>query len=134
MSLVKTYRLFRATPQEDKRGIGSQLYLTKKCNIYYIRIYLLTSGELSLIDYVDYGEGVPQDVVTGKKVGVGVPHYILSEVESFSSALEVANYSNTLKEELLVMSKVLIKYNDTSGYYELVQGKDIDDIFEAAKV
>lgn len=131
----KEFRLFGANPQVDPRAVNKSLYLTEHFDSYTQRIYLLESGELALIDYVDYGDyQLPTQVVNGKLVGKGVSHYYLQELKSFDSLAEAIKHPTLLKSKLINMSQVLIRRNSYTGYYELIQGKDIEDIFEAAKV
>lgn len=131
----KEYRLFSAEHQSDDKAVNKWLYLTTEFNKYFRRIYLLDSGELALVDFVDYGDyPLPNDVANGKLVGKGVSHYSLWLMESFDSLTEAIKHPLLLKSKLVDMSQVLVRRNSYTGYYELVQGKDIDDIFEAAKV
>jgi hypothetical protein len=130
----KEYRLFGANPYVDPSAANRLLYLTKQFESYNQRIYLLESGALALVDYVDYGAyELPHDVLNGKLVGKGVGHYVLNELAFFDSLAEAVRHPVLLKSKLINMSQVLVRRNSYTGYYELVQGKDIDDIFEAAK-
>lgn len=130
----KEYRLFSAEQYFDDRVANSSLHLTEKFESYIQRIYLLNSGELALVDYVNYGDGpLPNDVANGKLVGKGVSHYSLWLMESFDSLTEAIEHPLLLKSKLINMSQVLVKRNSYTGYYELIQGADIEDIFEAAK-
>jgi hypothetical protein len=130
----KEYRLFSAEQTVDGGAMNKWLYLTRRFENYAQRVYLLNSGELALVDYVDYGDyTVPQEVLAGKTVGKGVSHYYLRELKSFDSFTEIFKHPILLKSKIINMSQVLVRRNSYTGYYELVQGKDIDDIFEAAK-
>lgn len=130
----KEYRLFGADSYVDLWAANSPLYLTEQFERYTQRIYLLESGTLALVDYADYKHyELPNDVLNGKLVGKGVGHYILNELASFDSLAEAVKHPVLLKSKLINMSQVLVRRNSYTGYYELVQGKDIDDIFEAAK-
>jgi hypothetical protein len=131
------YMLFSSETLFDDRADDKNLYLTKKFTTkYFQRIFLLTSGQLTLVDYVDYGEwDLPDDVANGKLVGKGFPHYILRrEIHGFDSIAEAIKHPLLLKSKLLTMSQVLIKRNSDTGYYELVQGEELEAIFSAAKV
>lgn len=131
----KEYRLFSVEHQVDDRAANRSLHLTEKFESYIQRVYLLNSGELALVDYVDYGDyPLPTSVANGKLVGKGVAHYYLRELLSFDSLTEAIKHPVLLKSKLINMSQVLVKRNSYTGYYELIQGADIDDIFEAAKV
>ena len=131
----KEYRLFGADSYVDPWATDRLLYLTKQFESYAQRIYLLESGELALVDFVDYKHyELPNDVLNGKLVGKGVAHYTLYELAPFDSLAEAVRHPVLLKSKLINMSQILVRRNSYTGYYELVQGKDIDDIFEAAKV
>jgi hypothetical protein len=131
----KDYRLFGANPYVDPSAANRLLYLTKQFESYNQRIYLLESGALALVDYVDYGYyELPYDVLNGKLVGKGVSHYVLNELATFDSLAEAVKHPVLLKSKLINMSQVLIKRSSDTGYYELIQREELEDIFLAAKV
>jgi hypothetical protein len=132
--LVATLELYN-----DRAAERVDIYISKGNNFkkYWLRLFLLPTGELVLIDYVNYHGArviVPSDVRDGVCFGVGVPHYATHryEIQGYNNVLDLASIKN-LKEDVLNMKKTIVKMDEVTGCYTLLKGKELADILSGAK-
>ena len=126
------YLVLTLKTHTDSMAKGRKIYISKGYNTYSKRIYLLSSGELVLADFVNYGGDLPLEVKQGKCFGEGIPHYCTVKTEEFRYLTPIKEEPN-IREDLINMKKAVVKMDDTSGCYSLLQGEELVDILLGAK-
>jgi hypothetical protein len=129
------YLVCTLEPHGDPLAKDMKIYVSKGTNVYYMRIYLLPTGELVYIDYVVYHNTpfLPKYVESGICYGEGYPHYEVEYVFTYETLEDLQQDIPDIKEELKAFSKAIIKMDDVTGCYMLVQGQELRDILSGEK-
>jgi hypothetical protein len=148
------YLVCTLQPHEDPLAEGKKIYVSnsvidppsffhntetslihKGTGACYMRIYLLPTGELVYIDYVIYSDTpfLPKYIKSGICYGEGYPHYVVEYVFHYETLEDLQQDIPDIKEELTSFSKAIIKMDDVTGCYVLVQGQELRDILSGEK-
>jgi hypothetical protein len=129
------YLVCTLQPHEDHLAEGKKIYVSKGTGVCYMRIYLLPTGELVYIDYVVYSNTpvLPGYVKSGICYGEGYPHYMAEYVLEYKTLEDLHHALPAIKEGLESFSKAIIKMDDVTGCYMLVQDQELRDILSGEK-
>lgn len=128
------YLVCTLKPHEDPLAEGKKIYVSKGTSVYYMRIYLLPTGELVYVDYINYRNAtLPECIKSGICYGEGYPHYEVEHVFTYETLEDLQQDIPDIKEELTSFSKAIIKMDDVTGCYILVQGQELRDILSGEK-
>ncbi len=129
------YLVCTLQPHEDHLAEGKKIYVSKGTGVRHMRIYLLPTGELVYIDYVVYSNTpvLPGYIKSGICYGEGYPHYVVKHIFTYETLEDLQRDIPDIKEELESLSKAIIKMDDVTGCYMLVQGQELKDILSGEK-
>lgn len=94
----------------------------------------MPTGELVYVDYVNYRDAtLPECIKSGICYGEGYPHYMAEYVLEYKTLEDLHHALPAIKEGLESFSKAIIKMDDVTGCYMLVQDQELRDILSGEK-